>query len=97
MIRDLLDFTQARLGGGIPVTRAPMDLHEHLGAVFDELQHTHPERELKLLKEGDTRGDWDPDRVTQVATNLVGNALKYSHPGTPVTVRTREEGECGGA
>ena len=29
----------------------------------------------------------DPMRVIQVLTNLIGNALKYSSPGTPVDVR----------
>lgn len=89
MIRDLLDFTQARLGGGIPVERKSSDLHNDVSAALEELQHTHPERELQLIREGDTRGEWDPDRIAQVVTNLVGNALKYSAAGTPVAVRIR--------
>ncbi len=34
----------------------------------------------------------DPFRAIGVLTNLVGNALKYSRPGTPVAVRLRVEG-----
>jgi signal transduction histidine kinase len=92
MIRDLLDFTQARLGG-IPVARSPLCLHAHAGQVLEELGHLHPERTLELEQVGDTRGEWDPDRMAQVLTNLVGNALKYSSPGTPVRVQARGEGE----
>ena len=91
MIRDLLDFTQARLGGGIPVQAKPMDLHSQIQGALDEIQHTHPERELVLVQEGDTLGEWDPDRLSQVAANLVTNAIKYSPEGSAVTVRTRGE------
>ncbi|WP_257456878.1 sensor histidine kinase [Archangium lipolyticum] len=90
MIRDLLDFTQARLGG-IPVARAPLCLHAQASQVIDELGHTHPERGLELTREGDTHGEWDPDRIAQVISNLVGNALKYSPPDSVVRVRTRGE------
>lgn len=93
MIRDLLDFTQVRLGGGIPVEVKPLELHTHAEQVLEELEHAHKEHRLALTQEGDTRGEWDPDRVAQVITNLVGNALKYSPPGTPVGVHTRGEGD----
>jgi sigma-B regulation protein RsbU (phosphoserine phosphatase) len=91
MIRDLLDFTQVRLGGGIPVERKFIDLHEQVSSVVEEFQHTHSERELQLTLEGDTRGEWDPDRIAQAVSNLISNALKYSPKGTPVGVTTRGE------
>lgn len=91
MIHDLLDFTHARLGGGIPVSPQPLELHAHVAGVLEELQHTHPDRELSLEHEGDTHGAWDPDRIAQLVVNLAGNALKYSPQGTTVTVRTRGE------
>lgn len=87
MISDLLDFTQARLGGGIRLERRAVDMHRLASAAIDEVEATFTDRTVELLHEGDPRGTWDADRIAQVVTNLVTNALKYSPPGTPVAVR----------
>ncbi len=87
MISDLLDFTQARLGGGIRLEKRDADLHALTSAAVEEIEATHPDRVVQLLRAGDTGGTWDVDRIAQVVTNLVTNALKYSPPGTPVAVR----------
>jgi PAS domain S-box-containing protein len=87
MISDLLDFTQARLGGGIQLEKHPTDLYTLVSATLDEVEVAYPERSLDLTRSGDTRGTWDADRIVQVVTNLVTNALKYSPPETPVAVR----------
>ncbi|MBZ4420380.1 PAS domain-containing sensor histidine kinase [Myxococcus sp. RHSTA-1-4] len=89
MLRDVLDFTQARLGGGIPMQPQPLDLHELTRQVVDEVQLAWPGRRLEVDRGGDGRGQWDPDRLAQVITNLVNNALKYSPEHCPVRVRTR--------
>ncbi len=91
MIRDLLDFTQARLGGGIRIERRATDLHELTRGVLEEIEATHGDRELQWSREGDGRGEWDPDRLGQVVQNLVTNALKYSPAGTPVRIETCAE------
>jgi signal transduction histidine kinase len=88
LIRDFLDFTQARLGSGIPLNRRPMDVHDVTRHVVDEVLQAHPQRQVHVETQGDGHGEWDPDRIAQVLTNLVGNALAYSPPGTPVRVRT---------
>ncbi len=86
MIRDLLDFTQARIGGGIPVHRKSLDLHALTRQIVDELQAAHLGREIQLEQSGDGRGEGDADRLAQVLTNLVRNASSYSPPGTSVRV-----------
>lgn len=91
MIRDLLDFTQARQGGGIPLSRREANLHELVHTVLDEVRSTHPERTLVVEQSGDGTGEWDPDRLAQVISNLVGNAIQYSPPDTPVRVTTQGE------
>lgn len=88
MVRDLLDFTRARVGGGIPIERAPCNLHEVARSTLDEVLAGFPERALKHEERGDGHGLWDGDRVAQVVANLVGNALTYSPDDTKVLVRT---------
>ncbi|ADO70553.1 sensor histidine kinase [Stigmatella aurantiaca] len=88
MVKDLLDFTQARLGGGIRIERRPTNLHELARGVVDEVEAAYPARELRVRRSGDGRGSWDPDRLSQVVQNLVTNALKYSPDDTPIQVET---------
>ncbi|MCY1078119.1 PAS domain S-box protein [Archangium lansingense] len=92
MIRDLLDFNQARMRG-IPVHREPLNLHEHVRRVVAEVRLAWPERRISFQASGDGWGEWDGDRLAQVVTNLVGNALQHSPRSTPVRVSTRSEGE----
>ncbi len=91
MIRDLLDFTQARQGGGIPLSRRQANLHELVHTVLEEVQSTHPERTILVEQSGEGTGEWDPDRLAQVIANLLGNAIQYSPPETPLKVTTRGE------
>ncbi|MCW2777903.1 MAG: domain S-box protein [Frankiales bacterium] len=53
------------------------------------------ERVTAVLPDGPVQVACDPVRVIQVLTNLVGNALKYSTPGTPVQVRLVVDGGGG--
>ncbi|MDC0713679.1 PAS domain S-box protein [Stigmatella sp. ncwal1] len=91
MVRDLLDFTQARLGGGLPIQPRPLNVHVLVRQVVEEACMSLPEREIRITADGNGEGAWDPDRITQLMTNLVTNALKYSPADTPVLVKTLGE------
>lgn len=93
LIQDLLDFTQARLGGGIRIERRASNLQAIVHEVVDELSLTHPERSILVTDRGDTSGDWDPDRITQVVGNLVQNALHYSPSSSEVRVGVEDDGD----
>jgi signal transduction histidine kinase len=90
----LLDFTRARLGGGIPVVPQAGDLNDLCIRVVDELHVTRPGRVIKCDFARDSlHGAWDLERMAQVLSNLLDNALKYSPEGTPVRLSTWEKGE----
>src|SRR3954467_7058713 len=56
MIGDLLDFTQARLGGGLPLDLREVDLAPILGQMIDEVAVGHSGRAVLLSVTGDLRG-----------------------------------------
>jgi len=87
LIEDMLDLTRARLAGGIPLKRERGDLAVLIHRVVQEHQEAFPDRPIEVLCEGDFNGDWDPDRLTQVASNLIGNALQHGGTTAPVQVR----------
>jgi signal transduction histidine kinase len=89
MIRDLLDFARAHGGMGMPMEPRPIDLGATVRVVVEELQASHPGRKLALAVEGDGAGSWDPDRITQLVTNIVVNALQHGAPDRPVEIGVR--------
>lgn len=92
MVADLLDLTRTRLGAGIPIVRARMDLAAVSREVLEEAQAQHPNRTLRLELLGSLEGEWDAERIGQVLSNLVSNALQHGREDTPVTVQLRDEG-----
>jgi signal transduction histidine kinase len=91
MIGDLLDFTRVRLGDGFPLEPVPMHLDALCQEVLEELEVAWPARELRSLLTPLPTGRWDRHRLTQVVSNLVGNALQHSPDDAPVHVSSRAE------
>lgn len=88
IIGDLLDLTQARLGGASPLTRVSTDLQRVCEEVMLESHEANPTVVLRFEHSGSLTGHWDADRLSQVVSNLVGNAIQHGD-GTVVTLSPR--------
>ncbi|GEJ55401.1 response regulator [Anaeromyxobacter diazotrophicus] len=93
LISDLLDYSRARLGQGLPVSFRPADLDTLCREAVHEVEAAHPGRTVVYQPQGDGSGVFDPDRMQQVVMNLLTNAVRYGAPGTPVALAWRGQGE----
>ena len=86
MIDQVLDFTRVRLGQGIPIQPRRADLAEICRIAIDEFESTAATRRIALESRGDTTGMWDTDRIAELVSNLLANAVTHGDPAMPVTV-----------
>ncbi|HUR92128.1 MAG TPA: sensor histidine kinase [Gemmatimonadaceae bacterium] len=93
MVGALLDFTRSRLGGGIPIEREPMNMGKAVHDVVGEICSVYPARKIEIDARGSLDGEWDCARVSQVLTNLIGNALEHGGPDTGVTVEVHGDAD----
>ena len=92
LIGDLLDASRMR-EDRIALQLERSDLVSIVREVVDELRQTDTSRIVQL--EGDMSAplfvEVDPDRITQVVSNYLSNAFKYSPPDLPITVTLQRE------
>ena len=93
LVGDLFDFTRTRLGEGISLHKGWVDLNELMRDVADEQRAAHPGRRVDVVGQLPFRVCCDHDRMLQVVSNIVANALMHGDREAPVTVRLEARGD----
>lgn len=85
MVRQLLDVATIR-SGGVTLVRAPVDCRNVCQSIIDEIRYSASGSRVRLECIGNVEGHLDADRMSQILSNLIGNALQHGEPDTPVNV-----------
>jgi len=88
LVQDLLTLSHIETGQ-IKMHFESIDMYKLTEEVFEQFEEKADKKDIKLKLDGDQRKVWvyaDWQRISQVVTNLVSNAIKHSHDGADVTV-----------
>jgi signal transduction histidine kinase len=93
LVTEILDITHLEADPLI-LERTPVALGSLLARLRGDLAITHPSARLEIETPQDLPPlEVDAGRVGQVLENVAANALKYSPPGSPITIRAAIDGE----
>lgn len=90
LVSDLIDAVRVRLGKGVPISRAAMEMGEAVVDAVKEVRAANPGREISVEFNGNLEGVWDRARVGQILSNLLGNAVQHGVKTSPITVAAKE-------
>ncbi len=92
LIDDVMDFARGRMGGGVPMHLRPSDdLARHLQHVVAELRGTHETHTIETDIALHGTVVCDQERVGQLLSNLLTNAVVHGARDQPVRVTARCE------
>ena len=86
LITDLLDYSSNQLGQGLSVILAPTNIAKICNDIVEEQQIAHPFRSIVVETNGTFEGNWDEQRIAQVFSNLLGNAIQHGITESPIQV-----------
>ncbi len=87
LVDNVMDLARTRLGDGLVLDRKSADLAQTLTHVMEELRLAHPERVMVAQFAPDTIVSADHDRLSQLFSNLISNALAHGSSEHPIRVQ----------
>ena len=94
LIENILDFARGRLGGGIPVQRKLVDdLQRTLRMTLEEVQVSHPQATFIHRLDVPTGVYCDALRISQLLSNLLGNAVTHGSISEPIVLNAWTEND----
>jgi signal transduction histidine kinase len=92
LVDDLLDVSRIDRRGVVSIDPGRFDLAELVREAVARSRREHGRREIAVDAPDRLEVEADRDRIDQVVTNLLDNAVKYSPEGGPVSVRLVGDG-----
>lgn len=92
IISALMDFTRARLGGGLEIQVAPVDLGALCEHIAGELRLAAAAN-VKVTVRGDVAGAWDEARLGEAISNVANNAVEHGEPRAAVDIDVSGAGD----
>ena len=90
LVDNVLDFARGRLGGGLTIQRdAKQPLTPALAHVVSELQAVWPDSVVDTRFDIDEPVNCDRGKISQLLSNLLGNAITYGDQGRPIQVSAK--------
>ncbi len=91
LIEDLLTLSRLE-SGQLAINYDTVPLRDHVSEVFDDFHRKADDRGVKLFNDvpDGLHARADSDRLDQVLSNLIDNAIKYGRPGGTVRIEGRE-------
>lgn len=78
---------------GLPVQPENTDLSAICQSAVDELAIAHPGAQIEFTEICQVIGQFDPSRMAQMFSNLIGNAVRHGDSQHPVNVALSVDGE----
>ena len=91
MVEDLLDFTRGRLGSGMSLVRETVDIGQIVRQSVEEMRAARPGSVLQVTTSGALSGEWDSGRISQLLSNLLGNAVQHGADSETIGVSVQGE------
>ncbi len=92
LVDDLLDVSRIDRAGAVSIEPEPLELVEELRDAAARTEREHPDRQVTLELPEALPLSADRDRIGQVLTNLLDNAVKYSPEGGPIVLHAEPVG-----
>jgi signal transduction histidine kinase len=91
MITDLIELTRVRLGSGILIKPTQTSMRRICTGIIEEMKAIYPKRSFRLNCDDELSGEWDGAKMSQVLSNLLGNAIQHGEVKSPITVTAKSD------
>lgn len=91
LIDNVLDFARARLGGGWTLHLEELNVEPVIAQVVEETRSALSDRQIESIVHAAQPVNCDRVRISQLLSNLIGNAISHGDPSQPVRVTAATE------